>query len=116
MSAKPAEKIDDQTLILADVAEKAVRQLKESVRELLQRSLEPQKAEKLAELLSTGTWTHDYPITVETAKALGLNVSTEMPPEIFQLMSLFPQPVKKIPSVEYLPMPRRLDRERGPGA
>jgi ClpP class serine protease len=108
---KSADKINDQTLILADLAEKAVKQLKESVRDLLARSLDPDKAEHLAELLSTGTWTHDYPITVETAQGLGLNVSTAMPPEIFQLMSLFPQPVKKMPSVEYLPIPRRMERE-----
>ncbi len=116
LATKPPERIDDQTLILADVAGKAVKQLKEGVKELLERSLEPEQAERLAELLSTGTWTHDYPITVETARELGLNVSTDMPEEIFQLMSLFPQPVKRMPSVEYLPIPRRLDRDQGQGA
>jgi hypothetical protein len=31
-------------------------------------------AEQLARLLSEGTWTHDHPITFETAKGFGLPV------------------------------------------
>ena len=34
----------------------------------------PEQAEALADKLSTGTWTHDYPITADEAKALGLPV------------------------------------------
>lgn len=110
VAKKPINEIDDQTLILADVAEKAVRQLRESVKELLTRTQPPEQAEKLAELLATGTWTHDYPITFDQAKALGLNVRSDMDPDILQLMSLYPQPVRKQPSVEFLPTPRRLER------
>ncbi|WP_461395670.1 SDH family Clp fold serine proteinase, partial [Deferrisoma sp.] len=36
LEQKPAEKIDDQTLILADVAQKAIRQVRDSVKGLLQ--------------------------------------------------------------------------------
>jgi len=108
---KPIEDLDDQTLILADIAEKAVNQVKESVTELLQRSLSPQQAQRVAQLLATGTWTHDYPISVEAARQLGLNVSTEMPTEVLQLMALFPQPVRQPPSVQYIPIPRRLERD-----
>jgi hypothetical protein len=61
----------------------------------------------LARLLSEGTWTHDYAITFETVKALGLPVSSDIPKEILELMSLFPQPVRHTPAVEYLPIPRR---------
>lgn len=109
----PVQNVDDRSLIFADVAEKAVAQVRESVKGLLRRSLDEKKAEELAGLLSTGTWTHDFPITVDTARALGLNVSTDMPEEVFHLMSLFPQPVKRQPSVEYLPVPRRMEREGG---
>jgi hypothetical protein len=45
--------------------------------------------------LTHGSWTHDYPITCEQARDLGLNVNTEMPAEIMQLMTLFPQPVRR---------------------
>ena len=58
-------------------------------------------------LLSEGTWTHDFPITFEAAQALGLPVSSEMSREVLELMSLFPQPVRHTPAVEYLPIPRR---------
>src|SRR2546428_531829 len=61
----------------------------------------------LADKLSRGGWTHDYPITAEEAKALGLPVSTEVPEEIYEFMSLFPQPTRTRPSVEYIPIPYR---------
>jgi hypothetical protein len=44
-------------------------------------------AEALAETLATGTVTHDYPITFERAKAVGLPVSDEFPKEVHELMS-----------------------------
>jgi len=103
---KPVSEIDDETLILADVAQKAVDQLRQSVSELLTRSMPKEKAEELADLMSTGTWTHDYPISYEMATQLGLKVSCEMPPQVLQLMGLYPQPVRRLPSVEYLPVPR----------
>lgn len=106
LSRKPIAEIDDQTVVLADVAEKALRQLTETTKSLLTRTQPPEKAAELAELLATGTWTHDYPITVDAARALGLRVSTDMPRDILQLMSLYPQPVRRQPSVEYLPGPR----------
>ena len=114
VSRKPVAEVDDQTLILADVAEKAMVQLRESARELLTRSQPSEKANELADLLSTGTWTHDFPITVDVARRLGLKVSSDMPAEILQLMSLYPQPVRRQPSVEYIPAPRHADRSRPP--
>jgi ClpP class serine protease len=114
VSKKPLTEVDDQTLILADVAEKALIQLRGSARELLTRSLPAEKAGKLADVLTTGTWTHDYPITFREAHELGLNVRAEMPAEILQLMSLFPQPVRRQPSVEYLPIPRRAEPANPP--
>ena len=107
---KPVAELDDQTLILADQAEKAIKQVRESVRELLSDKYDPAKAEELARLLSEGTWTHDHPITYDDAKAMGLHVSDEMPREVYQIMSLFPQPVRQQPSVEYIPLPRRTTR------
>ncbi len=103
LEQKPVEKIDDQTLILADQAKKARQQVCDAVAELLGDKMPEEQARALAEKLSVGTWTHDYPITPEQAREFGLNVSTEMPEEFIQLMSLYPQPVQRIPSVEYLP-------------
>jgi len=110
---KPIEKVDDQTLILADQAEKAVRQIRESLRDLLADKMPPDKADELSHLLSQGTWTHDYPITLERAQALGLPVGGDMPDDILRLMTLFPQPVRRHQAVEYLPGPRHAEQERG---
>ncbi len=102
---KPIAEIDDQTLILADVAEKAIRQVESFVTELLRQRLPESKAAELAATLSRGTWTHDYPITVAEARRLGLPVSTDMPVEVLQLMQLYPQARQQRPSVEYIPVP-----------
>ncbi len=103
---KPLAELDDRTLIYADIGQKALNQLKRQVLTLLADKYPPEKAEEIATVLSEGRWTHDYPITYEEAKALGLHVSTEMPPEVYQLMSLYRQPVRQQPTVEYIPIPR----------
>jgi ClpP class serine protease len=113
VARKPIAKIDDRTLIMADQAEKAMTQLQESIRELLADKFPLEKAEELARRLSEGTWTHDHPITFEAAKSFGLPVRSDIPPEFLDLMSLYPQPVRRQPTVEYLPQPRRSDD--GPG-
>ena len=96
------------------MGEKALVQVRESTRELLTRSQPPEKARELAELLATGTWTHDFPITVDVAQKLGLKVRSDMPAEFLQLMSLFPQPVRRQPSVEYIPTRRRAEQPSPP--
>ena len=106
LERKPIKDIDDNTIILADISEKAIRQVKTTVSRLLNERLGAEQAEQLAAKLSTGTWTHDYPITVEEARELGLPVSTEMPKEVYKLMSLYPQTAQRRPSVEYIPTPR----------
>jgi ClpP class serine protease len=104
---KPIKEIDDHTLILADLGRKAISQVKKAAGELLARHLPVPQAEALAEKLSTGTWTHDYPIAAAEAKDLGLPVSTKMPELVLQLMALYPQPVRaQTGGVEYLPLPR----------
>ena len=113
MATKPVERIKDDTVILADQAEKAVAQVRESVRELLEGKLAAEQAEKLAKLLSEGTWTHDHPITYETAKSFGLPVRSDIPSEFLDLMALYPQPVRHQPTVEYLPERRRGEGSRG---
>lgn len=103
---KPVAEVDDQTLILADQAQKAIAQMQDQVRELLAEKFPADKAAELAQLLTSGTWTHDYPITCERARQLGLPVSCNMPKDILHLMQLYPQPVRRQPTVEYIPLPR----------
>ena len=107
LEQKKPEDIDDQTLVLADVSRKAIAQVRRTVQDLLANRMAQGQAEALADKLSTGTWTHDYPIMAEEAKTLGLPVSTDMPEEVYQFMSLFPQPTRTRPTVEYIPLPYR---------
>jgi len=100
---KDPKDVDDQTLILADIAEKAINQVRQFVYELLKDKMGDEKAKEVARILTEGRWTHDYPITVEVARELGLNVSTDVPPEVYELMELYPQAQAQRPGVEYLP-------------
>src|SRR3984893_1465638 len=111
---KPVAEVDDKTLILADQAEKAVAQMQHEVGELLADKYPAEEAKELAKLLTSGTWTHDYPIAFERARELGLRVRSDMPENILRLMQLYPQPIRRQPSVEYLPIPYRFGR-RGNG-
>ena len=105
---KPIAEIDDDTLVKADIARKAIAQVKQAVRDLLLRRLPADAAESLAEKLSVGTWTHDFPISATLAKELGLPISTEMPVEVLELMQLHPQPVRlQGGGVEYIPVPHQ---------
>jgi len=113
LDAKKPQDIEDQTLILADVSRKAIVQIQHTVEELLAEKMSPEQAATLATRLSTGTWTHDYGITPEAAKTLGLAVSTDMPHDVYDFMGLFPQPTRMRPSVEYVPMPYRPARSGG---
>ena len=104
---KPIDKIDDMTLVLADQSQKAIAQVTALAQELLSGKMPPEKAKEVARRLASGIWTHDFPITVETAKELiGLPISTEIPGEVFLVTSLYPQAQQSQPSVFYLPGPR----------
>lgn len=107
---KPIAEVDDQTLILADQAGKAVAQMEQEVGELLADKYPAEKAQELAKLMTSGTWTHDYPISYERALALGLRVNDKIPEDMLHLMQLYPQPMRRQPSVEYLPLPYRSGR------
>ncbi|RMF78639.1 MAG: hypothetical protein D6744_09885 [Planctomycetota bacterium] len=113
---KPVAEIDDQTLILADQAEKAIHQVRECVTHLLSEKMPPEQAAKVAATLSEGTWTHDHPIPQERAVELGLHVTGSVPQEIMELMALYPQPTRHQPTVEYRPEPRhsRPGRQQNP--
>lgn len=110
---KPISEVDDRTLILADVAEKALRQMRDFVTELIASRTDRESAARLATILTEGRWTHDYPITCEEAGRLGLPVSCNMPDEIYELMELFPQASPQRPSVQYIPVPYKKVAEPG---
>ena len=98
---------DDETLILGDVARKAIDQVRATVRELLDGRVPDAEADRLAALLSEGRWTHDYPIRLEEAGQLGLPVSDAVPELVYELMTLYPRRSQRRPSVEFIPTPYR---------
>ncbi|TMA58555.1 MAG: hypothetical protein E6J75_05175 [Deltaproteobacteria bacterium] len=102
-----AQDIEDETLILADIARKAMLQLRECVAAVLIDRVGPEKASALADTFTHGEWTHDHPLNVETLGKLGLPVNTDMPREIYEYMRLFPQASTGRPSVQYVPLPYR---------
>lgn len=107
---KPIEKIDDQTLITADLARKALAQVQRFVRSLLEDAIpapkiNPENIERIIQRLTTGQVTHDYPITIEEARDMGLPVTAGLPMDIYNLMELYPQPMSGRPSVQYIPLP-----------
>ncbi len=111
---KGKDKVDDQTLILADMAEKAINQVRDLVIELIKDKVGEEEAKYIADKLVGGYYTHDYPITVEQLRGMGLKVSTDVPPEVYELMMLYPQARTNRPGIEYLPyptVPRPVTRE-----
>ena len=106
--SKPIANVFDLTLVLADVGEKALAQVKRGAVELLTPRMDQTSAEILADKLAGGQWTHDYALTATEARTLGLPIRVGIPKEIMDLIKLYPQPVQRS-GVEYLPIdiPRR---------
>jgi ClpP class serine protease len=116
---------EDQTLILADIARKAIAQVEAFTRRLLERQMEAARAAETARLLATGVWTHDHPLQAADLRALGLPVSVGVGEEERELMTLYPQPRGRVPAVEYVPgapaperpgFPRRRELPRSAGS
>jgi len=115
VAKKEPKDIEDRTMILADVAEKALKQMREFVKVLLVPRLDEAKADELAAAMTEGRWTHDYPITHEEAAKLGIPVSLNLPEEIYQLMELFPQTAQQRPSVQFVPVPYKRSQQKESG-
>ncbi len=96
--------MSDEMLVLADISQKARLQVAYFVGNVLLKHLPREKAADLTMALSEGRWTHDFPITVEAARELGLPISTNMPQTIYDLMDLYPQAGSGRPSVIYVPL------------
>jgi uncharacterized membrane protein len=68
--------------VFTDIGRKAIAQVRNEARAMLEGRLSMEKADELAKKLLEGTWTRDYPISAAEAKAIGLNVSTNIPTQI----------------------------------
>src|SRR5438105_14013147 len=103
---KGPQRVGDEILILADIAQKARVQVAAFVAQVLSKHMNEKQSLQVATVLTEGRWTHDFPITVQGARQLGLNISTDMPRTVFDLMDLYPQGGGIRPSVWYVPLRR----------
>jgi ClpP class serine protease len=97
---KHADQISDEMLVRIDIAQKARAQATAFVEGVLLKHWPREKARATARALSEGQWTHDFPITVDAARELGLPVSTKMPVSMYELMDLYPQGGKAVGTAE----------------
>jgi len=113
VASEKGKDASEKFLVLADIAGKAIEEVREIIVELTHDKLGDEKAQELAKILTEGRWTHDYPITFEKAKELGLPVKDEVPPEVYDLMELYPQAPINRPGIEYIPYPTHHNSHQG---
>ncbi len=106
VEAKPVADIDDATWLKADVGRKALAQVEGTVKRLLD-GREPEVIETVLAELARGATTHDHPFRADEIAKMGLDVSTDFPVALHQLMALHPQPTGRRASVQYIPEPYR---------
>jgi ClpP class serine protease len=106
VETKGPQHVGDEFLMLADMAQKARNQVASFVAQVLMKQMPEKQSVQVATILTEGRWTHDFPITVQAARQLGLKVSTEMPLTIYELMDFYPQGGGIRPSVWYVPLRR----------
>jgi ClpP class serine protease len=100
---KPIAAVQDETLLLADMSQKVLDQMRKQACELMQGNYSHDGSCAVSDLLASGKWTHDYPITVPEAKELGLHISTDMPADVIELTALLAATNIRQPSVHYTP-------------
>lgn len=106
IEGKNKNRVDDETLILGDIAQKAIIQVDATLRELLSDRYGEEEASRIAKVFTEGRWTHDYPITCSILKEIGLStVCNQLPEEVYDLMDLYPQSAQRRPSVQFIPLP-----------
>ncbi len=104
---KNVDEIDDRTLILAEEAKKAVRQMENLVRKILGDRYPKEKLDEIVSELVSGKYTHDHPITRDDVERLlgGDRVDKKMPQEVYGLMALYRMESRpRRPGVEFVPV------------
>lgn len=85
LQSKPLEAIQDQSLVLLDVARLALENVQRFVQWLLKGRVPPEQAAGIAEFLIGGYLAHDTPLTLDVIRELGLNVVEGVPPRVYEL-------------------------------
>lgn len=115
LERKKIDEVEDRTIILAEEARKALAQMEDLVCRILLGRYPKEVVEKVCEELVSGKYTHDHPITAQDAIEMGLRVSTNVPEEVYQLMSLYKMGTRvRRPGVEFVPVMPGAPRRESP--
>ena len=103
---KKIDEIDDRTLIFAEEARKAMNQMRNLLKKILDGKCGGEKMEGIIEEFVSGKYTHDHPFMAEQAQSLlGECVETDVPGEVYTLMDLYRMEAgRSRPGVEYVPL------------
>ena len=103
---KKIDEIDDRTLIFAEEARKAMNQMRNLLKKILDGKCGGEKMDSIIEEFVSGKYTHDHPFMAEQAQSLlGECVQTDVPEEVYTLMDLYRMEAgRSRPGVEYVPL------------
>ena len=82
---KPAESIGDQVLLMGEIARLSLASVQRFILWLLADKLPQQVAAQTAEFLTGGYVAHDTPVMLDSARTLGLVVTTPIPQRVYEL-------------------------------
>jgi len=105
---KKIDEMDDKTLVYAEEAQKAITQMREVLKKILEGKCGEGRMDNIIEEFVSGKYTHDHPFMGDDAqRLLGECVTTDVPQEVYDLMRLFRMEVgRRRPGVEYVPLSR----------
>ena len=89
VKTKPIQNITDRMIIMSDVANLEIENAKAFVMWLLDGKMDKEQAERVAEFLARGSMSHGTPITLDVARAIGLNVVEGIPDKVYELFKTF---------------------------
>jgi ClpP class serine protease len=82
----PAEMVSDFMILLADKARMETENTKGFVKWLLEKKMNPDQVEEIADFVVSGAVTVSTPITLDVVRAMGLKVS-QVPEKVYELFS-----------------------------
>jgi len=103
LEQKPIVEIDEETLVLADIAQRALNRLEQTVTLHLKTRMGAKIATEFSKTLTSGRRTHDFAITADEAGAVGSPVKTRMSSQAPGVHAHDPRLLRETLCVAYLP-------------
>ena len=86
LELKGPRNVSDEMVILTDIAEKSIRQMRSSIKYILKGKLDDVRASAVAEHLTGGYLTHDSPLTAKELRSFGLRIGLDVPDQVHEFM------------------------------